>query len=286
MTIGQANRSVSKWDMKQWQAAVEELQDEDWLPEAKKRLTPLGVMAGMSLAMMVGSIAGLAILRLTNRRQKIVARQRRLEKVQELDQMAQSFENKPSPDDVQDAYDAVLDKAKDLWRDAAKKAQAANKPAPARVLPGNELSDRLWLDGDKLLNDVQTRMFYDMVNCRDIEDLSNVIKPHINKDGYNPKLNLGDRVKQDDYITERLLRTELARMRDSINTASYIANGIKWVNIINEPGACSKCVSLAAAGPYPINEAPLLPDESHPNCRCGKVPATGPDDEPYMAGEA
>ena len=286
MSLGQARQNVSKWDLAQWKLVIAALKDEDWLPEAKKRVGIIGGFAGMNLSMMVGAIASMAMVRLTNRRQKTVANRRSQDARDELARINEAFTKKVTKKAVSKQYDATIDKLQQEWQDKADKAEKLGKKTPARVLPGADLSDRLWVDGDKLIADIQTRMFNAMTECRDFEDLADLVKPHVSDQQFNPNSSVADRVKQEDYVTERLLRTELARMKDSINTASFIANGIKWVNIVTEPGACAKCAIIAAAGPYPINTAPLLPDETHPNCRCGKVPALNKDDAPYLPDDA
>lgn len=271
LTITQASQKVSKWDLKQWQRVLGELKDEDWSPEAKSRLNVVGTLAGMNLGMMVGAIASVALIRRRSRQQKIVDSRVNNDQRTEVSRVNAAYSNPVKivqKDNVVKPARAVAKTAK----------SSAPMPKAERILPGADLSSQLWLDGDQTLAELQTRIFNDMVNCRDIDDLRDMLKPHLDKSSFDPRKSPADRVKQEDYVTNRLVRTELARIKDSINTASYIANDIKWVNVVTEPGACSKCMNIASAGPYRIEEAPAIPDSTHPNCRCGKVPAVDGDD--------
>ncbi len=279
-----AQQKVSKWDLEQWQAVVDELKDEDWLPEAKTRANVIGTFAGMSLGMMVGAIGAMAILRLQNRKQQLVQAKRDEEQRSSLDLVNKNMAKPTTKKAVQKAYDAEIAKAQENWEQKAKAAQKAGKQPPERILPGAELSDRLWSDSDKLLADVQTSMFDTMTRSHTVSDLSKLVDAHRKASSREPAT-IGDKAQANNYVTERLLRTELARMTDSVNTASYISNGIGWVNIVTEPGVCSLCAPLASGGPYKIDSAPLLPDDTHPNCRCVKVPAMGPADSPDLTDD-
>lgn len=77
---------------------------------------------------------------------------------------------------------------------------------------------------------------------------------------------------QDESKVNRLIRNKSAKMIDEIDTATYKEAGVVYVNWVIEPGACSKCISLKDSGPYQIDKAPALVIDSHPNCRCAKVP--------------
>lgn len=257
LTISQTMQSVSKWDLEQWKNAVKELSEDGWSPEAKDRISALGVVAGISLGMMMSSIAGLAVTRQIDNQVIAVKSRVKQDQQQEIKRVNQSF----------------------------------SKPViKSKLLPAPDLSDRLWLEGDRLIADLQSSLYRSFVTATDIEDFRALFQAHLNPNQFNPDKNIGDRLKQQNYVIGRLLRTETARMKDYINSKSYRDNGIEWVNIVTEPGACAKCLSLSVRGPYPIDEAPSIPDDTHPNCRCGKVPAMGPDDtldnpKPYQQDE-
>ena len=76
------------------------------------------------------------------------------------------------------------------------------------------------------------------------------------------------------YATERLVRTESARVAYDVQRESIEANGFKWVEWFAEPSACTVCARLARVdngegpGIYPLKKVPKIPQDTHPNCRC------------------
>lgn len=270
---------VSKWDLKQWQSAVNDLEVDGWLPEAKKRVTVLGAVAGLSVDSMMSAIAGLAVVSLFSKQIKSINERVAADQSTEIDRMQHAF----------DAPKSMAKKAKayaDKVQNEPLQSRYEDKP-PIRKLPSKSLlkakdlaaksriplSQSLWNDADQLMNDLENMLLDNFKGDMSIEDLHRLVEQHTNPDQFNPKRNIYDRLHQQGYQVQRLIRTESARMKDRVNDYYYKQNGIKYVNWVCEPGACAKCLGLSLAGPYPIGEAPRNPDDSHPNCRCGKVPA-------------
>ena len=56
-----------------------------------------------------------------------------------------------------------------------------------------------------------------------------------------------------------------------------LASGVKQIKFVNEPGACKKCIPLQ--GGYPLDESPRIPKDTHPNCRCRRVPHIESEDD-------
>lgn len=131
------------------------------------------------------------------------------------------------------------------------------------------LSDSIWIDGDRLIDDVRAELFKCYQTGKSLEDLRQKLIRQVKP---TPGTNIADRMAQAESKVDRLIRSESAKMIDEIDTAAYKEAGVEYVNWIIEPGACSKCVSLKESGPYPIDKAPALVIDSHPNCRCAKVP--------------
>lgn len=81
-------------------------------------------------------------------------------------------------------------------------------------------------------------------------------------------------VKNHSYVTERIARTESARVQYSAQIESIKKNGYQFVQWIAEPRACDECRKIATQdngfgdGIYRINKVPKIPDDTHPNCRC------------------
>lgn len=81
-------------------------------------------------------------------------------------------------------------------------------------------------------------------------------------------------VKNHSYVTERIARTESARVQHSAQIGLIKKNGYQFVHWIAEPRACDECRKIATQdngfgdGIYRINKVPKIPDDTHPNCRC------------------
>ncbi|MEK1400004.1 minor capsid protein [Limosilactobacillus fermentum] len=99
--------------------------------------------------------------------------------------------------------------------------------------------------------------------------------------GQNPRViatHLRDQVRTDvtnqRYVTERLARTESARIQYQAQTQSIKDNGYRYVKWIAEPKACPICTQIVRAdngfgpGVYTIDTVPSIPEDTHPNCRC------------------
>lgn len=75
------------------------------------------------------------------------------------------------------------------------------------------------------------------------------------------------------YVTERLARTESARVQFKAQMDSITAADYKYVKWYAEPGACRICQEIndndrydLGYGVFPVDEVPSIP--VHPNCRC------------------
>jgi SPP1 gp7 family putative phage head morphogenesis protein len=82
-----------------------------------------------------------------------------------------------------------------------------------------------------------------------------------------------------------IAQTETSRAQTQGNLDAWEATGlvqeIEWLNSEDE-GVCEECEDLADGGPYPIEDAPMPVDDSHPGCRCtarAVLAAGGNDDE-------
>lgn len=75
------------------------------------------------------------------------------------------------------------------------------------------------------------------------------------------------------YSTERIARTESARVQTQAQLKSFRDYGYKFCKWHAEPSACKICREIAendsgyGVGVYRVDEVPSLP--AHPNCRCG-----------------
>lgn len=84
---------------------------------------------------------------------------------------------------------------------------------------------------------------------------------------------LRDNIANKKYLTERLARTESAKVEFQIQHATAKKQGFDYVKWHAEPNACPRCLSISVSSPtkygegiYNIDDVPEIPQ--HPNCRC------------------
>ena len=87
------------------------------------------------------------------------------------------------------------------------------------------------------------------------------------------KANVAKTVANYRYVTERLARTESARVQHRAQIDSLIANDYRFCKWHAEPGHCKVCGEIASNDPdgngrgiYEVDDVPNIP--VHPNCRC------------------
>lgn len=152
----------------------------------------------------------------------------------------------------------MMDSAqRSLWtgKDAAKILMAQTN--------GATFSQRLWADQDALKAKLDQVLSVGMIQ------------------GQNPRkmaIRLREQVKtavgNQRYVTERLARTESARIQTNVQLESIKKHGYNYVQWIAEPKACPACRAIASRdsgfgeGVYKVAKVPKIPDDTHPNCRC------------------
>lgn len=243
LSISQVTQNISQWDKRQWKEAIDELDVSSWLPESKQRAEILGNTAGLNLGNLISAIAGLGIIAW-------------------LDKSIQRTQSK--------AKQIAVDERRFLRSNTlATKRTDKNK----QVLPA--LSSNIWLEGDRVLDEVRGQLFRAYQTGKGLDELRAFLTQQVKA---NPASNIADRMYQTQSKIDRLIRSESAKMIDELDTETYIKNKIKWVDWITEPGACKICVGIQLGNPYRVEDAPKLVVDSHPNCRCAKVPSKGPQD--------
>ena len=127
---------------------------------------------------------------------------------------------------------------------------------------GANWSERLWLNPDALKAQSDAVLSTGIITGQS----NQVIAKHLRDQ-------VKSTIKNHSYVTERLARTETARVQynaqiDSIKAAEY-----KYVKWYAEPGACRVCQRIndndeydLGYGVFPVDEVPEIP--IHPNCRC------------------
>lgn len=87
------------------------------------------------------------------------------------------------------------------------------------------------------------------------------------------KKNVKEAVNNQRYVTERIARTESARVQYKAQIDSFVANDYRFCKWHAEPGACKLCREIAdtdsdgnGRGVYEVDDVDVIP--VHPNCRC------------------
>ena len=247
MTLSQVKQKVSRWDMDQWKQAVDEIDMDGWPKDATDRVRFYNMAAGFDKSKMIGAVIALGIIRMTVKNEQTVQTRSHVDGLEEINRMQKTMRvTKPQK---------------------KKLTTIINSPETRQ-----EWSQSLWVDSDKLANDVEYLVNQHLKHSMSLDDLGKLLQKHMKPSQFKPKQSIADRTKQMNYIAKRLVRSESARLVDIVNTTSFKMKGVKSVDWIAEPTACDDCAALADASPFLIDEAPMVVDDTHPGCRCIKIP--------------
>ncbi|WP_047021000.1 hypothetical protein [Levilactobacillus brevis] len=248
ISLTQVKQRVSMWDMGQWKQAISQMGDvSDWPDDAKQRMTISGFIAGIDRSHLLDAIISLGVIKMTVSNQKNITHRLQLDGKTEARRMGDFF---------------------DLTSKQSKKVTSIiTDPETTKIW-----SQNLWVDSDKMAGDVQYLVNQHLKHGMSLNDLNDILASHANPKQFKPGQSAADRISQMEFNARRIVRTESARLKDEVNMVTYRMKGVTKVDWVCEPGACLKCQGIEELGPYPINGAPDIPDDSHPNCRCSKIP--------------
>lgn len=123
-------------------------------------------------------------------------------------------------------------------------------------------SDAIWSDIDQLKARLDSVLVRSIANGESNQKTATQFTDLVRKDIENQK-----------YVTERVARTESAKVEFQVQWSLAKSQGFKYVQWHAEPEACFTCNNIANDNPtkygegvYPINDVPDIP--VHPNCRC------------------
>lgn len=128
---------------------------------------------------------------------------------------------------------------------------------------GGNWSQRLWKNQDVLKANLDAVLSAGFISGESNQKMAQRLRKAVRSTMENQR-----------YVTERLVRTESARVAYDVQRESIEANGFKWVEWFAEPSACAVCARLARVdngegpGIYPLKKVPKIPQDTHPNCRC------------------
>lgn len=128
---------------------------------------------------------------------------------------------------------------------------------------GATFSQRVWANQDALKAQLDVVITNGILTGKNPRAVAKQLKNNVRKT-----------VKNQSYVTERIARTESARVQHSAQIELIKKNGYQFVQWIAEPRACQECRRIATQdngfgdGIYRINKVPKIPEDTHPNCRC------------------
>ena len=130
-------------------------------------------------------------------------------------------------------------------------------------------SDRLWANQDALKARLDEVISTGIIQGQDPRKMARRLKSEVK-----------DTVTNQRYVTERIARTESARVQFTAQMNSIKVNGYEYVQWFAEIKACPECQAIErqnngwGPGVYKISKVPEIP--VHPNCRCA-ISSTVPE---------
>ncbi len=123
-------------------------------------------------------------------------------------------------------------------------------------------SKRIWANQDALKARLDASLSVALIQGQSPRKMAQQLRDLVSKEVTNAR-----------YATERIARTESARVQTQAQLKSFRDYGYKFCKWHAEPSACKICKEIAendsgyGVGVYRVDEVPSLP--AHPNCRCG-----------------
>lgn len=127
---------------------------------------------------------------------------------------------------------------------------------------GPTFSDRIWANQDALKARLDEVLATGILKGKNPREMAKELKDLVRQT-----------VTNHSYVTERIARTESARVQFKAQQESIKEAGYDYCKWIAEPSACKACTKIAGldttgegAGVYKVGKVPQIP--VHPNCRC------------------
>ena len=125
----------------------------------------------------------------------------------------------------------------------------------------NNFSQRIWTNMDVLQAKLSQTIMTGITTGQSYDEMARRLKAQVSKDIQNVT-----------YATQRIARTETARVQTEITMNSLKRNGYDFCKWYKEPSACHDCALIGnqdngwGKGIYKVKDVPTIP--VHPNCRC------------------
>ena len=169
-------------------------------------------------------------------------------------------------DKIQDDYmDEVKRQSGILGEDLTKTSLWTSKEVATVVMAQTgsaNFSQRVWADTDALKAELDAVISTGIIRGDNPREMAKLLKEHVRTVVTNHR-----------YVTERLARTESARVQFVAQKNSLIEMDYRFCQWHAEPSACKICSDIYShdtkwgRGVYEVDDVPTVP--AHPNCRCG-----------------
>lgn len=169
-------------------------------------------------------------------------------------------------DKIQDDYmEEVKRQSGILGEDLTKTSLWTSKEVATVVMAQTgsaNFSQRVWADTDALKAELDAVISTGIIRGDNPREMAKLLKEHVRQTVTNHR-----------YVTERLARTESARVQFVAQKNSLIEMDYRFCQWHAEPSACKICSDIYrhdtkwGRGIYQVDDVPTVP--AHPNCRCG-----------------
>ena len=167
---------------------------------------------------------------------------------------------------IQDDYmDEIKRQSGILGEDLTKTSLWTSKEVATVVMAQTgsaNFSQRVWADTDALKAELDAVISTGIIRGDNPREMARLLKEHVRTVVTNHR-----------YVTERLARTESARVQFVAQKNSLIEMDYRFCQWHAEPSACKICSDIYrhdtkwGRGVYEVDNVPTVP--AHPNCRCG-----------------
>lgn len=144
-----------------------------------------------------------------------------------------------------------------------------------------DFSSRIWMYQDMMKNDLAKMLKQGLIQGKGARELAKDLRKYVLGDAQTLKNGKNGMI----YHTERLMRTELARVQTEAQKQSFERNGFKKYVFIVNGGCCSICEEAAKKNDGVYDVGKMMVGENappmHPYCRCST--AAYEDSDEYEA---
>ncbi|VDG31401.1 hypothetical protein [Lactobacillus kunkeei] [Lactiplantibacillus mudanjiangensis] len=237
LTLTQVDQEVSQWDLEQFKLAVDAMvNDPNPDDTLAKRLKLAYAQASISRRNMLGAMVGIGLAVASD----------------QADRFGQQT--------ITNSYHKTYH---------ARTAKPVTDIKPM-LKPIKDYTSRIWLHNDQMANRVQQVLYRGLqrgLTKQDWQQLTAFKYPSQPREPDNLASEANKVITQE----QTLLKSTKADSDNQATLNGYKAIGGYAVEMVLQPGHCDPCAELASEGPWLIDDAPNIPEDTHPGCRCSFI---------------